>query len=86
VSGVGADSVIRWSPDGRALWVQGGTPSHPQVDQVDVATGRRTPLLTIDAPATVFTSARLAVADDPHSYVYETRRWFSLLFTFSGMR
>ena len=86
VAAVGADTVIRWSPDGRALWVQGGTPSRPQVDQVDVATGRRTPLLTIDAPATVFTSARLSVADDPRSYVYETRKWFSLLFTFSGMR
>jgi eukaryotic-like serine/threonine-protein kinase len=86
VTAVGADSVIRWSPDGRALWVQSGTPSRPQVDQVDVATGRRTPLLTIDAPATVFTSARLSVADDPRSYVYETRKWFSLLFTFSGMQ
>jgi dipeptidyl aminopeptidase/acylaminoacyl peptidase len=86
VGGVGADSVIRWSPNGAALWVQAGTPSRPQVDQVDVATGRRSSLLTIDAPATVFTSARLAVADDPRTYVYETRSWFSLLFTFSGMQ
>jgi hypothetical protein len=86
VTGMGADSVIRWSPDGRALWVQSGTPSRPQVEQVDVSTVRRRPLLTIDAPATVFTSARLSVADDPRSYVYETRKWFSLLFTFSGMR
>ncbi len=86
VSGVGADSVIRWSPSGTSLWVQTGTPSRPQVDQVEVATGRRSPLLTIDAPATVFASARLSVADDPRSYVYETRKWTSLLFTFAGMR
>ncbi len=86
VSGVGADSVIRWSPDGAALWVQTGTPSRPRVDRVDVTSGRRTPLLTIDAPTTVFSSARLSLADDPRSYVYETRKWFSLLFTFSGMR
>jgi Tol biopolymer transport system component/tRNA A-37 threonylcarbamoyl transferase component Bud32 len=86
VNGIGTDSVIRWSPDGAALWTEASTPTGLRVDRVDVATGRRSVLLSIDAPPTVFTFARIAVADDPKSYVYETRRWLSLLFTVSGIR
>ncbi len=86
VRGIGTDTVLRWSPDGAALWAEAQTPSGLRIDRVDVATGKRSVLLTIDAPPSVFTFARMALADDPRSYVYETRRWLSLLFTVSGVQ
>ncbi|MGH7594000.1 MAG: hypothetical protein ACRELE_09160, partial [Gemmatimonadales bacterium] len=86
VGAIGADSVLRWSPDGAALWAEASTPSGPRIDRVDVATGQRSVLLAIDTPASVFTFVRLSLADDPKSYVYETRSWLSRLFTVSGMK
>jgi Tol biopolymer transport system component/tRNA A-37 threonylcarbamoyl transferase component Bud32 len=88
ISGIGADSVLRWSPDGAALWVQTATESGPRIDRVDVATGRRTPLLSV-APAisaALFNFNRITLADDGKTYIYETRNRFSLLFTVEGVR
>jgi hypothetical protein len=58
------------------------------VDRVDVTTGRRTPLFTIDElPGTATPFVRsLSVADDGRSYVYFTATYNSLLFSVEGIR
>jgi hypothetical protein len=51
------------------------TESGPRIDRVDVATGRRTPLLSV-APAisaALFNFNRITLADDGKTYIYETR-------------
>jgi serine/threonine-protein kinase len=85
-----ADSVaiLRWSPDGRALWVLAGTELHFKVDQVDVATGRRSPLVDIESPpvaTTLFGTFGLSLADDPHTYAYSVWSYSSELFTIQGV-
>jgi hypothetical protein len=42
--------ILRWSPDGQALWVWTKVGDQDHVDAVEVATGRRTPLLRLEAP------------------------------------
>jgi Tol biopolymer transport system component/tRNA A-37 threonylcarbamoyl transferase component Bud32 len=86
-----ADSVpiLRWSPDGRALWVVGGSEGHQKVDQVDVATGRRSAVLDIEPPptaTTLFGTFGLVLADDPHTYAYSVWNYSSELFTIQGVR
>jgi Tol biopolymer transport system component len=80
--------ILRWSPDGRALWVLTGSNVHPKVDQVDVATGRRTSLIDVEPPAglTVFGTFNVSVADDPRTYAYSAWSYNSELFTIQGVR
>ena len=79
--------VARWSPDGAALWVA-ATASVPHIDRVDMATGRRTLLLTIDTPRDVsrFKVGGISLADDPRVYAYSASSYSSLLFTVQGVR
>jgi hypothetical protein len=86
-----ADSVVvlRWSPDGRALWVKAGSEVHARVDQVDVATGRRSPLADIEPPpagTSLFATFGLTLANDPHTYAYSVWNYSSELFTIQGVR
>ena len=80
--------VARWSPDGTALWVQSATGPKPHFEQVDVATGRRTRLLTIEMPAgiPVFAIMSISLADDPRVYAYTAWSYTSELFTVAGLR
>jgi serine/threonine protein kinase len=80
---------LRWSPDGAALWVlRDGPPRQRRVDRVDVLSGRRTTLFTIDELQGVDTPVieHLSVADDGKSYVYAAESYYSLLFSVDGMR
>ena len=80
---------LRWSPDGKALWVFRPGPARQRgVDRVDVVTGRRTPLFSIDELQGVATPfvASLSVADDGRSYAYFTATYSSLLFSVEGIR
>jgi hypothetical protein len=80
---------LRWSPDGSGLWVfRNGSARQRGVDRVDVVTGKRTPLLTIDELQGVATPriTSLGIADDGKSYVYCTASHSSLLFSVDGMR
>jgi hypothetical protein len=80
---------LRWSPDGKALWVyRDGVARQRGVDRVDVVTGRRTPMFTIDELQGVATPfiASLSVADDGKSYAYFTSTYSSLLFSVEGIR
>ena len=84
------DVVVRWSPDGRELWVWANDTSTSviRVDQVDPETGTRAELLSLAlrdvAGARSFSS--LTLADDPHVFAYVQRRHTSTLFTVDGMR
>ena len=82
-------ALVRWSPDGNALWVlRPGAARQRGVDRLDVFTGRTTPLFTIDELQGVATPfvAMLSVADDGKSYVYFTATYNSLLFSVEGIR
>jgi len=88
VPGLDGGVVARWSPDGAALWVQSATGPNPRFDRVDVATGRRTPLLTIETPSDVpvFAIFSISLADDPQVYAYSAWSYSSQLFTVQGVR
>jgi hypothetical protein len=88
VPGLDSGIVTRWSPDGRALWVQNSSGPRPRFDRVDVATGQRTPLLTIETPSDipVFAIFSFALADDPRVYAYTAWSYTSNLFTVEGVR
>jgi dipeptidyl aminopeptidase/acylaminoacyl peptidase len=88
VPGLDSGVVARWSPDGAALWVQSATGPNPRFDRVDVATGRRTPLLTLETPSDVplFAIFSISLADDPRVYAYSAWSYNSQLFTVQGVR
>ena len=79
-----SETVLRWSPDGRALWTFESAAS--KVWATDVATGQRQLLLTLGEPNgdNEFTALRLA--DDPKVYVYSRASHRSILFIVEGAR
>jgi hypothetical protein len=89
VPGLTSAQVLRWSPDGAALWVRRPGPVGTRgVDRVDVVTGQRTSLVTLEElPGGVAPfSGALNLADDPNVYVYWSSSYTSLLFTVDGIR
>ena len=80
------DIVVRWSPEGRALVV--GGPASPTMDRVDLATGRREPLVTLgsEPPGPRSRPIFWAMADDPHVYAYVAAIYLSQIFTVDGVR
>jgi Tol biopolymer transport system component len=88
VRGSGGAIVVRWSPDGKALWVRGLAGGKPSIDRVDVATGRRTLLKTIELPPDmpVFSLGNIALADDPGVYAYNATSYISMLFVVEGVQ
>jgi serine/threonine protein kinase len=81
------ERILRWSPDGRSLWVS-DLLSPLRVEQVDVATGRRKPLITITPPerAAISHIVNLSLADDPRVYAYSGVSWTSQLYLVEGVR
>jgi hypothetical protein len=88
VPGTSGAIVSRWSPDGKALWVLIDAGPRPRFDRVDVDTGLRTPLVTIDLPTDipVFAVLTITLADDPRVYAYTAWSYTSSLFTVEGVR
>ena len=80
------DLIIRWTPDGRALVV--GSPTSPSMDRVELATGRREPLVTLgtEPPGARSRPIFWAMADDPHVYAYVAATYLSQIFTVDGVR
>jgi eukaryotic-like serine/threonine-protein kinase len=80
------DQIVRWSPDGKAVIV--GGPTSPTMDRVDVATGRRAPLVTVGSrpPGGPWRFIFFAMADDPQVYAYVGARYLSEIFTVDGVR
>jgi hypothetical protein len=81
------DRVVRWSPDGRAIWLTPVQEIPLRAQRLDIATGRRTPLLTItaDRPGVVRLDA-LTLADDPRAYAYSAREFVSHIFVVQGLK
>jgi Tol biopolymer transport system component len=89
VTGLNAsDQVVRWSPDGSALWVTPVYETAIQVESLELATGRRTPLLTIkpsSRPGLLYAD-ELTLADDPRVYAFMTSEQQSQVFVVEGMK
>ncbi len=87
--GVGAgDFVLRWTEDGRGLFVTRSTGLPARIERVDVATGQRTlwkELLPTDRAGLVDVG-RYFFSADGRSYVYSYRRNISTLYVGAGVR
>ncbi|HYB52354.1 MAG TPA: hypothetical protein VEG84_00670, partial [Thermoanaerobaculia bacterium] len=79
------DSPLRWTADGRSLYVFRHVPA--QVDLIDVATGRRTPWKEFRPPdpAGVLQIAPVVIGPDGASYVYSYRRLLDELYVATGL-
>ena len=82
------DRVIRYSPDGNALWTRRTNTLPVRIEQVDLKTRVRTRLLQDFGArrAGVLNVAEVALADDPRNYAYLERESVSYLFELKGMR
>jgi Tol biopolymer transport system component len=83
-----SDVVVRWSPDGSALWVRPDDELVARVESLDLATGRRTPLLTITPSPRpgLMHAEEFSLADDPRAYAYLSAEQQSQVFVVEGMR
>ncbi len=83
-----ADVIIRWTPDGRGLWITGANENPPRVDRLDLATGQRTEVLSIlpTARSALITILDITMADDPRAYAYLRAEYVSHIFDVRGMR
>ena len=82
------DVPIRWTSDGRAVFVQRGQDVPLRVDRIDVATGARTlwkELPPLD-PAGVMVAGPIRLSADGEAYVYSYRRVLDDLMVATGLR
>jgi len=79
------DYILRLSPESRAVWVN--RRNSMEVDQVEIATGRRTHLVTL-VPERRIAVLRYwpSLADDPRVAAYVAWQYFSQLYVVSGVR
>jgi hypothetical protein len=82
------DQVIRYSPDGKSLWIRRKNSQPVRVEQLDIRTGARRSLLPDFSPhrAGVLSVSEVTLADDPRNYAYMERESTSYLFEMKGMR
>jgi Tol biopolymer transport system component len=82
------ESPVRWSPDGRSLfvWRPGELPA--MVTRVEIATGRRTPVREIlpADPAGVLSISPVLLSEDGKTCVYTYFRILSDLYVVEGLR
>jgi serine/threonine protein kinase len=80
--------AIRWTGDGRALWVYRTNELPTKVYRLDVTTGKRTlwKELTPPDPAGVLQIAPILMTPDGKSYVYSYRRTLDELFLVEGLK
>jgi hypothetical protein len=80
------DVIVRWSPDGRSLWVR--ATGRLRVERIDIATGARSLLIDIPTPSgsAIRSAGPLRLADDPRVYVYQLTKKTSQLFTVEGVQ
>jgi dipeptidyl aminopeptidase/acylaminoacyl peptidase/predicted Ser/Thr protein kinase len=89
VPGVTPDDVpIRFTANGKGLYLQRGSGAPAHVDVLDVATGRRRPWkeLTPPDPAGILAIGPIFLSDDGQSYVYSYRRLIDDLYLVEGLR
>ncbi len=79
--------MTTWTEDGRALIVYSSTPWEARIYRVDVVTGKRTLLQTIEASQRAGSTVpiRLAYAEDSKTCVYSTVRILGNLYVVEGL-
>jgi len=82
------DQFQNWTTDGNGLLVVSATPRDARVYRVEVTTGKRTLLQTVEPPdkAGSSQSVRLAYAEDSKTYVYSTVRVLGTLYVVEGLQ
>jgi len=82
------DQALRWTPDGRFLYVWRASAPPGHIDLVEVATGKRTPWqeLRPPDPAGVLQVGPAVIAPDGKAYVYSYRRVLYELFLATGLK
>lgn len=82
------DIPIRWTADGKGLYLQRGPGVPGRIDLLDVASGKRRPWkeLAPPDPAGVLTIGPILLSDDGQSYVYSYRRMADDLYLVEGLR
>jgi dipeptidyl aminopeptidase/acylaminoacyl peptidase len=82
------DVPIRWTGDGRGLFVQRGSGVPARVDVIDVASGARRPWkeLRPPDPAGVLAIGPILLSADGQSYIYSYRRQLDDLYLVEGLR
>jgi len=77
----------KWTEDGKALLVSSGTPSAARMYRVEVATGKRILLQTVELSekAGSVLKLRLQYAETSKAYVYDTRRILGTLYVVEGL-
>jgi eukaryotic-like serine/threonine-protein kinase len=89
VPGIGPqDDFDRWTEDGQALLVSSGTPMAAEMYRVEVATGKRTLLQTVELreKAGSVLKLRPQYSENSKTYVYDTRRILGSLYVAEGLR
>jgi len=87
--GIQADELpVRWTGDGRAIWVYRANQAPTKVFRVDMTTGERSlwKELTPPDPAGVLSMGPIVMTPDGKSYVYSYRRTLDELFLVEGLR
>jgi hypothetical protein len=82
------DRPVRWSSDGRALFVRRGGELPIRIDRYDVATGRREPWREIARADLVgiVDVPRVVMTGDGRWYAYSSTRLLSELYLATGLR
>jgi hypothetical protein len=82
------DAVIRWSPDGKSLWVWKANELPVRIERLDPATGRREFLeeITPLEKAGMLSITSVSLADDPKAYAYVAWEYSSRLFSIEGAK
>jgi hypothetical protein len=82
------ETVIRFSPDSRGLWVSWMRELPVRVERLDLATGARSPVISLmPPPLTGLLMVNVGtIADDPRAHVYVVNVRQSRVFELKGMR
>jgi hypothetical protein len=82
------DTALRWSSDGKLLYVWRTATWPPVVDRIDISTGRREAWKTIQPadPVGVDTITRILVTPDGKAYCHDYVRFLSELFIVEGLK
>ena len=81
------EAFDKWTEDGKALLVSSGTPMAVRMYRVEVATGKRTLLQTVELSekAGSVLKLRLQYNENSKTYVYDTRRILGSLYVVEGL-
>ena len=83
-----AETVLRFSPDGTALWTRVRSAVPVRIDRVDLTTGARSPLLPPFAARRpgMLSLRDVTLGDNPRNYAYTEADYVSYVFEVKGLR